>query len=382
MNILLLCEGNAETRDSWSGISKSVVDGLRAAGHQVRTGDVDLYGAPRLLGAGLSFSPRRKRWWARYHLAGAPFALRSRNAAALIAAQPVRPDVILQFGATFEARGRGDVPYVLYCDSNIALAERGRASGYGEAVALRPSEVRAIRAREERVYRGAAAIFTISEYLGRSFQQDFGIPPERVHPIHAGPNFELHRMPDRPGAAAGAPPSVLFVGRHFERKGGDLLLRAFERVRRRVPRAELVIVGPPDLRVDQPGVRSIGFLDKDTAEGSAALQRLFTDARVFCLPTRFEPFGIAYLEAMAFGLPCVGTAVWAVPEIIADGETGFVVPVEDAEALADRLVVLLTDGERAARMGREGRRRLETRFTWPAVVGRMVCAMEPLLGRS
>jgi glycosyltransferase involved in cell wall biosynthesis len=74
---------------------------------------------------------------------------------------------------------------------------------------------------------------------------------------------------------------------------------------------------------------------------------------------------------MFFGLPCVGTAAWAIPEMIADGETGFTVPRGDVASLANRLGDLLANPQQAHRMGLAGRRRAEAQFTWTAVASRM-----------
>jgi glycosyltransferase involved in cell wall biosynthesis len=169
---------------------------------------------------------------------------------------------------------------------------------------------------------------------------------------------------------------VLFVGRQFERKGGDLLLTAFRAVRERVAGARLVIIGPERLDVQQEGVEFVGFLEKDRADHRARLLDAYANADVFCLPTRFEPFGIVYLEAMYFGLPCVGTNAWAVPEMITDRVSGYTVPVGDVNALSDRLVRLLTDRSLARRMGDAGRARAENHFTWRAVVERMTDTIE------
>ena len=97
---------------------------------------------------------------------------------------------------------------------------------------------------------------------------------------------------------------------------------------------------------------------------------------MFCLPTRFEPFGIAFIEAMCFELPCVGTAAWAVPEMVVDGETGFTVPIDDVTTLTTRLLQLLDNPTLARAMGRAGRRRVEQHFTWERVVERMTRAMQ------
>lgn len=383
MKILFLCEGDAESWTSWSGSSRSLVDQLRADGHDVTCGNVDLHGADRLAGAAATFSLGRKRWSTRFHLGGLPFRLRSGNARRHIAAHDRRVDLILQIGATFEPRNRGATPYFLCCDSNIRVAMHGVATGYSDAVPLSRPELEAVAQRELAVYRNAAGIFTLSDRVRRSFIEDFGLPENQVHAIHAGPNFPGARTPPIGRQRSGEhPPTILFVGRQFERKGGDLLMRAFRLVRQRIPDARLVIAGPPRPPLAEPGVTFLGDLDKNQPSGWNALVAAYGAADVFCLPTRFEPFGIAFIEAMYFSLPCVGTDAWAVPEMVVDGETGFTVPVDDLEALTDRLLRLLGAPALAARMGRAGRARAERLFTWQATVQRMMDSIRPIVGTA
>ena len=381
MNILILCEGDAESWDSWSGIARSLVEHLRAAGHTVMSGDVDLDGVDRWLAAALTFATDRRRWGTRFHLSNLPFQLRSRRAAQRIAAHRDRLDVIVQVGATFQPLGRGTTPYFLCCDSNIRMAEHGAPWGYSDAVTLTRAELARVRERELSVYRNAAGIFTLSERLRRSFVEDLGLSPRRVHAMLAGPNLDVTRIPTTfPRGASDHAPTILFVGRQFNRKGGDVLIEAFTRVRERIPDARLLIAGPASLVVREPGITVLGDLNKNEPAGWAAMVDAYGSADVFCLPTRFEPFGIAFIEAMYFGLPCIGTNAWAVPEMITDGETGFTVPIDDVDALADRLLRLLGDPALARRMGESGRLRARQHFTWERVVERMMHIIEPMVG--
>jgi glycosyltransferase involved in cell wall biosynthesis len=381
MNLLLLTEGDAERWDSWSGSAKSVVDHLRNAGHGVVTSDVDLYGPARWLAAAPMFSPNRRRWGVRYHLGSPGYRARSRRASRAIAAQRGRVDCILQIGATFEPRNRGDVPYALFCDSNIQTSLDGAKYGVSDAGWLRPSEFDAILRRETQVYRNASAVMTISDYLRRSFTESFGLPEERVCTVGAGPNLDLGRVPAPRATPREGVPTVLFVGKQFERKGGSLLLEAFRRVRVRCG-ARLVIVGPTTPPTADPGVEWLGNLDKNKPDEWARMAAAYQDADVFCLPSLFEPFGIVIIEAMFFGLPCVGTAAWAIPEMIVDGQTGYTVPRDDATALADRLSALLADRSRAHRMGLAGRRRAEQQFSWAVVAARMTERLQRCLRPS
>ena len=384
VNILLLCEGDAETWDSWSGSTRSLLEHLRADGIAVTVGDVNPRGAGRYLVALQSFSSDRRRWWARYHLGAAGFQARSKRAALILAAQVTPPDVILQIGATFRLPDDTGVPYALYCDSNIEQAQEGASSGFSDASVLTPNEFGAIRKREADVYHGATRIFTISECLRRSFLDQFGVESGRVETVYAGPNFTHGRAPDVPERPAHAPPVILFVGRAFHRKGGDLLVRAFAQVRVALPDARLIVIGPdtpPPETQQVAGITCLGFIDKDSAAGRQRLLDAYAQSKVFCLPTRFEPFGVVFLEAMHYELPVVAPAAWAVAEIVEDGVTGTLVPPDDVEALAAALIHLLSDSERALRMGVAGKRRLEAQFTWALVAHRIGRALE-LVTRS
>jgi starch synthase len=380
VRIALLSDGDPEGYAAWSGITRSILTQLRLDGHEVRTFNVALTRIRRAWAAAMTLSPNRDRWRAKYTLGRVSFQLRSERARQTLAAMR-EPECGVQIGATFNAFRRFDRPYFLCCDSNIKVAIRGRETGFSHGSVLRPGELDAVVRREAEVYQAAAGIFTLSERLRASFIEDFGIPAQRVHCTYAGPNFDQARIPppeERP-PIADRPPTILFVGAQFARKGGDVLAGAFQRVRRVVPEARLVIIGPERAPIQADGVRWLGYLRKEVPEGWNALVRAYREADVFCLPTRFEPFGIAFVEAMHFGLPCIGTATNAVPEIVRDGETGFIVPVDDEAALAERLVRLLQDLEMARRMGAAGLVRAREVFSWPAVVGVMTSAMEQSL---
>jgi hypothetical protein len=368
MRILVLSEGSPEGVHSGSGSVRSVVRALRAAQHTVLTGDAELYGLRRLAAAAVSFSPDRRRWGVKFRTGPIPFAMRSDRAGKAAATHPV--DAIFQYGSTFTPAGGGSAPYFLYMDSCMRIAAGSTQSWAG---ALRPDEVAGVIAREQRAYEKAATVFTFSEAVRQAFIKQVGLPPERVVTTYAGPNLDISQIPDRSRLSRpDAPPTVLFIGREFERKGGDLLLQAFARVRARIPDARLLVVGPQTLTIPDPGVTNLGLLRKDDPREWAQLIAAYRSADVFCFPTRYEPFGIVILEAMLFGLPCVATHTGAIPEMVVDGHTGFLVPPEDVDALTTRLLTVLTNPDLAARLGRNGKDRAEQHFTWTAVVRKML----------
>jgi glycosyltransferase involved in cell wall biosynthesis len=275
-----------------------------------------------------------------------------------------RPDAVLQSGVLFSPGRYPLAPFHLYLDHTRSIAER-----YDPLPGLQPPVPPdpAWHAREQAVYRGAAGIFTMSEFVKGSLVLDYGVDPDRVHVVGAGPNVE----PAPRDAPVAREKAILFVGRNFVPKGGPALLEAFVRLRRAHPDAQLWIVSslpPPTL---PEGAVFHGPL------GAEALARLYARASVFALPTLREAFGLSLVEAMSFGLPVVATRLEAIPEIVSDGESGILVPPRDVEALARALSDLLGDPVRARLLGAAGRARAAERFGWERAAARMLAVMRP-----
>jgi starch synthase len=357
-----------------SGVTAAVVERLTAAGHEVHLANpvkgflykrkvaglqVPNVAPAPVLATAAAMLRFRGMWKDRYlHTCTAFDRLTARSAASV---RRVRPDVVLQSGVLF-GPGARDVPHYLYVDHTRAISEAyPTMDGLAPAI---PYE-NAWRRREREVYQRAAAIFAMSEHVKRSLVVDYGVAAARVHVVGAGPNVS-------PGAGAlpvEREPALLFVGKHFVVKGGRGALRAFEEVRARHPRAELWMVGRDQPAAAPPGVRLFGPRGRD------AVAQLYARASAFVLPSVREPFGLAFLEAMSFGLPCIGTRVEAIPEVIEDGATGLLVPPCDAQALARAMLALLDDPARGRRMGEAGRARVAERFGWERAVERMFAVM-------
>jgi glycosyltransferase involved in cell wall biosynthesis len=282
--------------------------------------------------------------------------------AALRALRPV-PDVVLQTGALSAPGAPPPFPYALLVDHTRALAEASPA--WPRAGVPPPLRYGAEWfAREGAVYRGAAVIAAFSENAARSLVRDYGVDPARVRVVGAGANVFPEKAPRRDDGR-----TIVFVGFDFARKGGHVLLEAFALLRRRVPRARLIIAGAP--LPARPPERATFLGPVDTEE----LPALFAQSTVFAMPTLQEPFGLAFLDAMACGLPCVGTRIEAVPEIVREGETGLLVPPGDPVALAAALERILSDPARARAMGARGRARVFAGALWPHVAARLERAL-------
>lgn len=370
--LLYLAEGNSETSQSWSGSSRSLVRALRAASAHVQTVDVLPGPLGKLLSIALSFHPNRTTWSARYHSGAAVYAIRS--AKARRAARKLPPQgAVLQNGATFSPGSLGGRSLFFYCDGNAAFAARGRP--YSSVSGMSEVALQRVIDRERRLYERATAVFTFSEALRRSFIDDFGLSPERVVTVYGGSNLPLVPQNDVLEHSRLGPPTILFVGRAFERKGGPDLLEAFSLVRSSIPDARLIIAGAsPEIAVGREGVEVVGYVDP-TRTGPGSLNELYSRADIFCLPSRYEPFGVVFVEAMLHGVPCVGSRAWAMPEIITENKTGWLAPPGAVEQLAAILIHAFRDRQQLRSMGARGRADALSRFTWARVAQTMMSSI-------
>lgn len=167
-------------------------------------------------------------------------------------------------------------------------------------------------------------------------------------------------------------------------KGHDELLAAWPGVRRRLPGARLVVAGSgSDLARLRARAEALGVAAAVCFTGQldpATLGELYRRAALFAMPSRHEGFGLVFAEAMAAGKPCLALAGTAPAEIVVDGETGRLVPVDDPGALTDALVELLGNPERARTMGEAGRQRYERELTAGAFERRFQPVVDELVG--
>jgi phosphatidylinositol alpha-1,6-mannosyltransferase len=288
-------------------------------------------------------------------LGGQAAAIALLNAAGLVHALRIRPDVVLSAHISVSPAARAikrltSAPYVQYV--------------YAMEVSARPRLAVA-------ALRSAAAIVAISRYTGELAMAHGGDPAKLRH---IPPGVDLPRCAEEPPFET---PTIVSVSRLDERyKGHDVLLRALPLIRARVPAARLVVIGDGPLRPAYEGlahslsvdgaVQFLGAVDDDERD------RVLSRSHVFALPSRLsatgagEGFGIVFLEAAAHGLPVVAGKVAGALDAVVDGKTGLLVDPSDHLALADAVSHLLLDTETAEALGRAGAQRAE-QFAWPAL---------------
>ena len=220
---------------------------------------------------------------------------------------------------------------------------------------------------QAKVFSNAEKIFVLSDWTKQSVLEDFGVPESKVTTIYAGSNLVL----DDSACAERNPYEILFVGIDWERKGGPLLLKAFELLKEQVPGATLTIVGcSPDVSI--PGVNVVGYLNKAIPEQRKILSECFLRAACFCLPTYFDPFPNVIIEAASVGLPSVAIDTGSRREAIKDGITGRLSLDRSPDALATALHWVVSDTERSYQLGQNAKNHASQFFTWSKVVEKIV----------
>jgi glycosyltransferase involved in cell wall biosynthesis len=272
--------------------------------------------------------------------------------------------------AVFRQHEVGRTPTLLWTDVTPKLLD-AQADQYAHQLD-RSGAVRMLKhGLVRRTFQRAALCVGWSAWAQRSFIADYGIPEAKTRVVPPGIELARWQLPAaRPNNAL---PRVLFVGGHFMRKGGDLLLDVFRSQLR--GRCELDLV-TRDPIPEEPGVR----VHRGMQPGSPELLALYAGSDLFALPTRGDCFSIASIEAMAMGLPVVVTAVGGIPEIVEEGRSGHLIAPGDPRGLLAALEPLLADGERRSAFGRRGRALVEERFDSRRTSERMLQLLREISG--
>lgn len=260
---------------------------------------------------------------------------------------------------------------------------------------------------EKTAYENADGIIAVSRGMREDILRSYPkVDPARVHVVHNGidvtawkpnPATDVH---ERYGIDPHAP-TVIFVGRITRQKGLPFLLRALATLDRGVQ--VILCAGAPDTPEIAAEVEQLVATLKSKREGvflisemlpRHELTQLLSHATTFVCPSVYEPLGIVNLEAMACGIPVVGTATGGIPEVIVDGETGILVPIDQVNDgtgapvnpnkfvgdLSDALNEILSNPRRAHTWGAAAQKRARDHFSWESIADRTVEVYNAVLG--
>jgi hypothetical protein len=241
----------------------------------------------------------------------------------------------------------------------------------------------------ENVYLSLAKLFhanSASSYLDlqSSFRiADCGNIITVPHGVHDAPAATVARAEEYRKENEGTL-KILYVSRLEKRKGTDLFLTAAKQLLAKGKEAEFMIVGR-DSYGDNPGLSYRATFEAENGElldrvrflgelKDKELASLYESCDIFCVPSRYESFGIIYIEAMRYGLPVVAMNAGGVPDIVVDGQTGYLCNAETAKAVEGALARLIDNKEERLRFGAEGRARYLQLFKHDVVVDRTLRA--------
>jgi glycosyltransferase involved in cell wall biosynthesis len=214
-------------------------------------------------------------------------------------------------------------------------------------------------------------LLTVSQQSRQDIADAFKIPADKINIVHNGidtddfsPIPEVERRPFRIMATASA---------DIPLKGLDFLLVAMARLRSRFPDLDLLVLGSPkpgghtESLINRLGIASqVRFVSNLTTQ---AINRYYAEAAIAVVPSLYEGFGLPAGEAMSSGIPVISTSGGALPEVV--GDAGIIVPPGDAEALAVAIGDLLQAPHRRAELGKAGRHRILTQFSWDVAAEKM-----------
>lgn len=377
LRILGTSPGPVQDLDLTTGYGSIVVSlfGGLARRHQVTLRSVGLTGALHYLNAlrSLVLRPLVRR---RYSFLN-PFVFRVRSYVAQRAVRELGDDVdlVLQWQGINAPFLRHPLkPYAIYTDYTTKLHDAHQYPGYRAYVYRSERERQAYYRLEGEAYRKASRVFTYNELVRRSMIEDYGVAPERVFSVGVGVCME----PIDPATEKRYDSrQIVFIGRDraFTIKGVPNLLAGFSRVREAIPDAQLLLIGLSPERVPpQEGVVNLGFV-----HDRQRLRQVLEGAALYAMTPLNDASPGAVREAMAMKLPVVASTVGGIPEMVVDGETGYLVPPEEPAQLADAIISLLKDEDKMRRMGEQGYARVLEHFTWDCVLSKIEPQLESIL---
>ena len=257
-------------------------------------------------------------------------------------------------------------PYYIYQDLTVEYTNeiRGKISDDiigGLKLFLSKDEVDRMSAVQRRLYENVEHAFFMGHWICDYMKQAHPLLKERFSAVGGGLSSEF--FVDPPITIDEKERSILFNGIDFTRKGGPLVLKAFKAALKKGCNAKLVIVGP-ELEIDDENIVCLGRVPREE------LSRIMRKASLMCLPSRFEAYGLAFPEALCFGIPCIGRDKYEMPYFIEDGKNGYLLKKDDPDDLAELMIKALNNSE-MLRYTIENSGNELAKYTWDAVASRI-----------
>jgi len=359
----------------WSGLGHYIAESLRGQGAEVS------YLGPLREELPFGLKIRRHlytRWLGKKYLEDRDPAL-TRAYAAELNAKLAASDADIAFGLhpQTSAHVKCRQPLVLWSDATFA----GLVDFYADYTGLPATQVRHGHELDRLALQRCRLAIFASDWAAQTAIRHYGVAAAKVKVVPFGANIVCQRTAGDVRQLASARRTdlckLLFIGRIWDRKGGDLALEVARQLNGSGLKTELTLIGsePPPGTLLPPFVRALGFVNKGTPEGRARFDQVFAESHFLILPSRAECFGVVFCEASSFGVPSLATNVGGIPGAVREGVNGHTFPLSaEPGAWCERIRQLMGDYSQYQALAASAFQEYRTRLNWE-VSGRAVATL-------
>lgn len=273
------------------------------------------------------------------------------------------PDVVIHmFGTYSPFWSKFDIPYAIFLDYTMLQAEKNW-TGW---VPFTNREERDLWIKCERLaYERAQYLLCMSNAVKSSLIDDYGIENKKITVVGSAANFKEIYEGDKTFGSK----QILFNASDFNRKGGDLVLAAFKKVKQEIPESRLIIIGKK-LNLHEDGVENPGKISS-----RSDMRNLLLKTDLVVSPAYCDPFPVFLIEAMNYGVPCIVSERDGMPEIVDREENGIVVNQLTADTLAANIISLLHNTSMLSSMSEKARYKVKTQLNCKCVAKNIIQAL-------
>lgn len=233
---------------------------------------------------------------------------------------------------------------------------------------MRKFERRLRLKKANKFYKDCKGIFTMSKWLADDLINNSNVDKNKVHYVGAGCNININLIDDKNKKGN----KFLFVGKEWERKNGPLVVEAFKKLKSKHKDVELYIAGPIEQPTETKNIDGINFIGRKSYN---ELVQYYNICDYFVMPSKFEAFGIVFVEALIFGLPCIGRNAFAMPDIIKNDINGYILNEEDSKELCNLMELLIKNNNKISSYVKTKRNEYIKEYSWDSVADRIIDIM-------
>lgn len=225
--------------------------------------------------------------------------------------------------------------------------------------------------RQQKEYDNAVAVFWMGKWVSDYMKNMYPYLAHKMYHVGGGTNLDINKI----NISQKKGNKFIFVGRDFKRKGGDLVVEAYKILKiKYMPQAELHIIGPEKNPAE--GVDGVIFYGDISYEEVSKLMNL---CDVFCMPSRFEAYGLVFIESLMYGLPCIGRSFFEMPNFIQENKEGKLIIEDSAEKLACLMYETICNKSMINEI-QSNRNAYATQYSWDAVAFRIKKIIDEKMG--